>query len=136
MQGLPLPGPQIHPLPAPKNKPTGYIADPDKGIDYHWIPDKYKSKYQNWLKSKNDADRLHDLRKARDMAATETRNYGNKARGIERRRLQNEETEEEKTLYLNTKEKLQTYYKNIDAYNEEERLLTAKLTEGTGFHLR
>ena len=51
MQGLPLPGPQIHPLPAPKKKPTGYIADPDKGTDYHWIPDKYK-KYQNWLKSK------------------------------------------------------------------------------------
>ena len=51
MQGLPLPGPQIYPLPAPKKKPTGYIADPDKGIDYHWIPDKYK-KYQNWLKSK------------------------------------------------------------------------------------
>ena len=42
MQGLPLRGPQIHPLPAPKTKPTGYIADPDKGIDYHWIPDKYK----------------------------------------------------------------------------------------------
>ena len=28
MQGLPLPGPQIHALPAPKNKPIGYIADP------------------------------------------------------------------------------------------------------------
>ena len=41
-QGLPLPGPQIHPLPAPKKKPTGYIADPDKGIDYRWISDKYK----------------------------------------------------------------------------------------------
>ena len=40
MQGLPLPGPQIHPLPAPKRRPTGDIADPDKGIDYHWIPDK------------------------------------------------------------------------------------------------
>ena len=44
MQGLPLPGPQIHPLPAPNKKSTGYIADPDKGIDYHWIPDKYKKK--------------------------------------------------------------------------------------------
>ena len=44
MQGLPLPAPQ---MPAPKKKPTGYIADPDKGIDYHWIPDKYKKKYQN-----------------------------------------------------------------------------------------
>ena len=42
MQELPLPGPQIHPLPAPKMKPTKYIADPDKGIDYLWIPDKYK----------------------------------------------------------------------------------------------
>ena len=67
------------------------------------------------------------------MAATEARNYGNKARGVERRRLQNEETEEEKTLYLNTKETLQTYYKNIEAYNEAERLLTVKPTEGTGF---
>ena len=34
MQGLPLPEPQIHPLPAPKKKPTVYIADPDKGSDY------------------------------------------------------------------------------------------------------
>ena len=55
---------------------------------------------------KNDADRLHKLRKARDMAVTEARNYDNKARGVERRRLKNEETEEEKTLYLNTKENL------------------------------
>ena len=38
-----------------------------------------------------------------------------------------------KTLYLNTKENLQKYYKNIDAYNEAERLLTANLTEATGF---
>ena len=61
-------------------------------------------------------------------------NYGNKARGVERRRLQNEETEAEKTLYLNTKENLQKYYKNIDAYYEaDKRLLTAKPTEGTGF---
>ena len=30
------------------------------------------------------------------MAATEARNYGNKARGVERKRFQNEETEEEK----------------------------------------
>ena len=97
MQGLPLPGPQIHPLPAPKRKPTGYIADPDKGIVYHWIPDKYK-KVSELVEIKNDADRLHELRKARDMAATEARNYSNKARGVERRRLQNEETEEEKTL--------------------------------------
>ena len=42
MQGHPLPGSQIHPLPAPEKRPTGYIADPEKGIDYHWIPDKYK----------------------------------------------------------------------------------------------
>ena len=67
------------------------------------------------------------------MAATEACNYGNKARGIERRRLQNEETEEEKTLYLNTKENLQKYYKNIEAYNEAERLLITKPREGTGF---
>ena len=40
----------IHSL-CPKQKPTGYSADPDKGIGYHWIPDQYK-KYQNWLKSK------------------------------------------------------------------------------------
>ena len=67
------------------------------------------------------------------MAATEVRNYGNKARGVERRRLQNKETAEEKTLYLNTKENLQKYYKNIEDYNEAERLLTAKPTGGTGF---
>ena len=67
------------------------------------------------------------------MAATEELNYGNKSRGVERRRLQNEETAEEKTLCLNTKENLQNYYKNIEAYNEAERLLTAKPTEGIGF---
>ena len=50
MQGLLLPGPQMHARPAPKKKPTGYIADPDKGIGYHWIPDKYNKKYPNWLK--------------------------------------------------------------------------------------
>ena len=135
MQGLPLPGTQIHPLPAPKKKPTGYIADPDKGIDYHWIPDKYKKKNGSELvEIKTDADRLYELRKARDMAATEARNYGNKARGVERR-SQNKETEVEKTLYLNihTQKNLQKYYKNIEAYNKAERLLTAKPTEGTGF---
>ena len=132
MQGLSLPRPQIYPLPAPKKKPTGYIADPDKGIDYNWIPDKYK-KVSELVEIKNDADRLYELRKARDMAPTEARNYGNKARGVERRRLQNEETEEKKTLYLNTKENLQKFDKNIEAYNEAERLLTAKPTEGTGF---
>ena len=67
------------------------------------------------------------------MAATDVRNYGNKARGAERRRLQNEETEEEKTHHLNTKENLQKYYKNIEAYSEAEKLLTAKPREGTGF---
>ena len=71
MQGLPLPGPQIHAVPAPKKKPTGYIADPDNGIDYHWIPEL--------VEIKNDADRLHELRNARDMAATDVRNYGYKA---------------------------------------------------------
>ena len=44
----------------------------------------------------------------------------------------NEETEEEKTLYLNTKEN-QKYYEIIEAYNDAERLLTAKPTERTGF---
>ena len=82
MQGLPLSGPQIHPLPAPK-KPTGYMADPDKGVDYHWIPEKYK-KVSKLVEIKNDADRLYELRKARAMAATEAHNYGNKARGVER----------------------------------------------------
>ena len=83
IQGLPLPGPQMHALPAPKKKPTGYIADPDKGIDYHWIPDKY-IKLSELVEIKNDADRFHELRKARDTAATEARNYGYKARGGER----------------------------------------------------
>ena len=67
-----MPGPQIHPLPAPRKKPIGYIADPDKGIDYHWIPDKNK-KVSELVEIKNDVDRLHELRKARDMAATEAR---------------------------------------------------------------
>ena len=70
MQGFLQPGPQIHALPAPEKKPTGYIADPDKGIDYHWIPDKYK-KVSELVEIKNDSDRLLELRKARDMAATE-----------------------------------------------------------------
>ena len=39
-QGLPFPVLQIYTLPASKMKPTEYIADQDKGIDYHWIPDK------------------------------------------------------------------------------------------------
>ena len=47
------------------------------------------------------------------MAATEARNYGNKARGVERR-LQNEETEEETTRYLNIQENLKKYYKDIE----------------------
>ena len=131
MQGLPLPGPQIHALSAPKKKLAGYIADPDKGIDYHWIPDKYK-KVSELVEIENDADRLFELRKAKDMAAAEVRNYVNKARGVERR-FQNEETDEEKMRYLNIQENLQKYYKNIEAYNEAKRLLTAKPTEGTGF---
>ena len=37
------------------------------------------------------------------MATTEVRNYGNKARGVERRRLQNEETEKIKRFILTQK---------------------------------
>ena len=37
------------------------------------------------------------------MAATEARNYGNKARGVERRKLQNEETEAKKRIILTQK---------------------------------
>ena len=44
------------------------------------------------------------------MAGIEARNYDNKDRGIKRRRLQNEKTEVDKTLYLNTKENLEKYY--------------------------
>ena len=103
MQGLLLPGLQIYPLPASKTKkkPTGYVADPDKFIDYHGIPDKYK-KVSDHVKIKNDADRLYELKKARDMVTTEARNYGNKARGVERR-SQNEETEAEKRFILTRK---------------------------------
>ena len=60
--------------------------DRDKGIDYHWIPDKYKQ-VSELVAIKNDADTRRELRLARDMATTEVRDYGNKARGIERRRL-------------------------------------------------
>ena len=79
----------------------------------------------------------YELRKARDMTATEARNYDNKARGVVRRNIQNEETEVGKTLYLSTKENLQNfqkYYENIEASKQAERLLTAKPTDGTGFH--
>ena len=100
--GLSLPGPQIHALPAPKKKPTGYIADPDKGIDYHWIPDKYKNVSQ-LVEIKNDADRLHELRQARNMAATEARNYGNKTRGVERRRFQKKKLKRKKRVILTYK---------------------------------
>ena len=127
-----MPGPQIHLLPAPKKKPTGYIADSDKGIDYYWIPDEYK-KVSELVEIKNDAERHNKLRLTIDMAAREVHDYGNKAWGVERKKIQNEETEEEKTLYLNIKENLQKYYENIEANNEAERLLTAKPTEGTGF---
>ena len=133
MQGLPSPGPQIHTLPAPKKKPTRYIVDSDKAVDYHWIPDRYK-KVSELVEIKNDAERLYELREAINMAETEARNYGNKARGVERRIFQNEEIEKEKkTRYLNIQENLQKYYKNIEAYNQAERLLTAKPTDGTGF---
>ena len=68
------------------------------------------------------------------MAATEVVYYGNKARGVERRRLQKKKLRRKKTLYLNTKETLQKYYKIIDAfYLADKSLLTAKPTEGTGF---
>ena len=81
MQGLPLPGPQIHPLPVPEKKPSGYIADPDKGMDYHWIPDKYKQ-VSELVAIRDDAERHNKLRLARDMTATEVINYGNKARCV------------------------------------------------------
>ena len=57
---------------------------------------------------------FHELRKPRDIAATEARNYGNKARGVETKRLQNEETEKEKTRYLNIQDNLKKYYENIE----------------------
>ena len=102
MQGLPLPGPQMHALPAPKKKPTEYIVDPDKGIDYHWIPDKYK-KVSELVEIKNDAERLHELRKARDMAASEARNYGNKARGVEEEDYKTKKLRRKKRFILTQK---------------------------------
>ena len=101
-------------------------------MDYHWIPDKYKQ-LSELVAIKNDPDRLRELRKAREMAAGEVHDYGKKARGVEKRKIQNKETEEEKTRYLNKQENFQKYYKNIEAYYKVERLLTAKPTEGTGF---
>ena len=88
----------------PQKKPTGYIADPDKGIDYHWIPDKY-IKVSELVEIKNDADILHDLRKARDMAATEAHNYGNKVRGVKK--------EDFKTKNLRRKKRVILTYKKI-----------------------
>ena len=56
-----------------------------------------------------------------------------KLRAVKEKKTQNEKTEAEKTHYLNIKENFQKYYRNIDAYNEAERLLTAKPTARTGF---
>ena len=50
-------------------------------IEYHWIPDKCK-KVSELIEIKTDKDRLHELRIARDMVATEARNYGNKSGGF------------------------------------------------------
>ena len=79
---------------------------------------------------KNDADRLQELRKARDMAATEARNYGNNARGVERR-LQNEESEEEKTLNLNTKKISKNIIKTLLQNHQREQD-----SKQVGIHIR
>ena len=120
MKGLPLSGPQIHPLPAPEKKPTGYIsdfiiADPDKGI-YYWIPNKYE-KVSELVAIKNDADRRRELREARDMAASEVSIYGNMTRGKKK------EHKKKKRIFLTDKKISKFYYKNIDAYIEAERLI-------------
>ena len=133
-------GPQIHALPAPKKKPTGYIADPDRGIDYHWIPDKYK-KISELVEIKNDADRLLELRKARDMAATAVRNYGNKARGVERRKIQNEETEEEKRIILTYKKIAKKIIKTLRFTTKQRGFLLENHQRGqdskqVGIHIR
>ena len=122
-----MPGPQIHPLPASKRSPQDTLQTYIKVLIIIGYQINIK-KISELVEIKNDADRLFELKKARDTAATEVRNYGNNARGVERRRPQNEETEARKTRYL-----LQKYYKNIEAYDVAERLLTAKPTEGTGF---
>ena len=75
------------------------------------------------------------------MAATEARNYDNKARGIERRRLQSEETEEEKTRYLNTKENLQKYYKTLKRTTKQRGFLLKNQqreqdSKEVGIHIR
>ena len=75
------------------------------------------------------------------MAATEVRNYGNKARAVERRRLQNEETEEEKTLYLNTKETLQNIIKTLRLTTKQRGFLLQNQqreqdSKQVGIHIR
>ena len=75
------------------------------------------------------------------MAATEVRNYGNKARAVERRRLQNEETEEEKTLYLNTKETLQNIIKTFRLTTKQRGFLLQNQqreqdSKQVGIHIR
>ena len=103
MQGLPLPGPQMHPLPAHKKRsPHDTLQTQIKVLIIigYQINIKIVSEL---VEIKNDADRLQELRKTRDMAATEARTYGNKARGVERRRSQNEETEAEKRFIVTQK---------------------------------
>ena len=76
------------------------------------------------------------------MAAKEARNYGNKDRGVERIRSQNEETEaEKKTLYLNTKENLQKYYKKLRLTTKQRGFLLQNQqreqdSKQVGIHIR
>ena len=60
-------------------------------------------KVSELVEIKNDADRLHELRKARDMAATEALKYGNKAWGVERRRLKTKKLRRKKRFILTQK---------------------------------
>ena len=84
-------------------------------------------KLSELVKIRNDADRLHELRKAeiwrlQKREITVTKLGALKEEDLKTKKLRREK----KTLYLNTKENLQKYYKNTEAYNEAERLLTAK----------
>ena len=62
---------------------------------------------------------VFELKKARDMAATEARNYGNKARGVERRKIQNEELRRKNYIILKQKKISKYIIKTSRLYNKQ-----------------
>ena len=60
-------------------------------------------KISELVEIKNDADRLHELRRARDMAATVARNCGNKARVLKEKDHKTKKLRQKKRFILTQK---------------------------------